>query len=121
MTDDPADVRYREITAWIGDAMHDMREQNTERGQLVREQLDFALAATREMLSRADESMSKIDALWQTAMAELFHETWMGAMRPIPPPDTTVPPRPLEFYEEEAKQACDALLDAIKKKGILGR
>ena len=56
-----------------------------------------------------------------TRLGELFHETWMGAMRPIPPPDTTVPPRPLEFYEEEAKQACDALLDAIKKKGILGR
>ncbi|MFC0547114.1 hypothetical protein [Kutzneria chonburiensis] len=122
MTDDlPADARYREITAWIGDAMQDMREQNTERGQLVSQQLDFALAATMEMLSRADESMSKIDDLWQTAMAELFHETWMGAMRPIPRPDTTVPPRPLEFYEDEAKQACEALLDAIKRKGILGR
>jgi hypothetical protein len=121
VTDDPADARYREITAWIGDAMNDMHEQNTERGQQVSQQLNFAMDETMGMLTRADESMSKIDDLWRKAMAELFHETWMGAMRPIPPPDTGVPPRPLEFYEDEAKQACDALLDAIKKKGILGR
>jgi hypothetical protein len=116
-----ADARYREITAWIGDAMHEMREQNSERGQLVSQQLDFAMAETMTMLTRADESMSKIDDLWRKAMAELFHETWMGAMRPIPPPDTSVPPGSLEFYEDEARKACDALLDAIKKKGILGR
>jgi hypothetical protein len=122
VTDDLGpDARYREITAWIGDAMHDMREQNTERGQLVSQQLDFAMAATMQMLSRADESMAKIDALWQKAMAELFHETWMGAMKPLPPPDTTVPDKSLEFYEADAEAACAALIEAIKRKGILGR
>jgi hypothetical protein len=116
-----ADARYREITAWIGDAMHEMREQNSERGQFVDQQLDRSMAETMTMLTRADESMATIDKAWQKAMAELFHETWMKEMRPIPPPDTRVPPRPLEFYEAEVEQACAALIEAIKKKGILGR
>jgi hypothetical protein len=118
---DAADARYREITAWIGDAMNDMREQNAERGQLVSRQLDFAMAETMELLTRADQSMTKIDGLWRKAMDELFHETWMKQMRPIPPPDPTGPPQPLEFYEAEAEAACAALIEAIKKRGILGR
>lgn len=122
MTEDVgADVRYREITAWLGDAMHHMQEQNAERGQLVERQLDYAMAETMAMLTRADESMTKIDALLRKAMAELFHETWMKEMRPIPPPDATGPARPLEFYEAEVEATCAALIEAIKKKGILGR
>ena len=116
-----ADARYREITAWIGDAIQDMRAQDTERGQVVSQQVDYAMAETMTMLTRADESMSTIDRLWKDAMGELFHETWMKEMRPIPPPDTDVPPRPLEFYEAEVQRTHDALIDAIKKKGILGR
>jgi hypothetical protein len=116
-----ADERYKEITAWIGDAMQEMREQNSERGHVVSQQLDSAMAATMAMLTRADQSMALIDTFWKKAMGELFHETWMKEMRPIPPPDTRVPPRPLEFYEAEVEKACDALIEAIKKKGILGR
>jgi hypothetical protein len=40
---------------------------------------------------------------------------------PIPRPDTTVPARPLEFYEAEVQRAHQALIDAIRKRGILGR
>lgn len=113
--------RYKEITGWIGDAVHEMREQDSERGEVLTTRLSDAMEATNEMLTRADTSMSKIDGFWQEAVGELFHETWMKEMRPIPRPNTDVPARPLEFYEAEAERACKALLDAIRRRGILGR
>lgn len=113
--------RYKEITGWIADAVHDMREQDSERGAVLTTRLDNAMEATNEMLTRADQSMAKIDEFWQEAVGELFHETWMKEMRPIPRPNTTVPARPLEFYEAEVERACQALLDAIRRRGILGR
>ena len=98
-----------------------MREQDSERGAVLTTRLDNAMEATNEMLTRADQSMAKIDEFWQEAVGELFHETWMKEMRPIPRPNTTVPARPLEFYEAEVERACQALLDAIRRRGILGR
>ncbi|GAA3432459.1 hypothetical protein [Kutzneria kofuensis] len=112
--------RYKEITAWIGDAMQEMREQDSERGEAVTSRLASAMDATNEMLTRADQSMDRIDEFWQQAVGELFHERWMK-VTPIPRPDTTVAPRPLEFYEAEVEKAYEALIEAIKKKGILGR
>jgi hypothetical protein len=113
--------RYKEITGWIGDAVQAMREQDSERGEVLTTRLDSAMAATNEMLTRADQSMSIIDEFWQQAMGELFHETWMKDVRPLPRPDTSVPARPLEFYEAEVERAYQALVEAIRKKGILGR
>lgn len=113
--------RYKEITGWIGDAVQEMREQDSERGAVLTTRLESALAATNEMLTRADRSMALIDDFWQQAVGALFHETWMKQMRPIPRPDTSVPPRPLEFYEAEVERAYQALIDAIRRKGILGR
>jgi hypothetical protein len=113
--------RYKEITGWIADAVHDMRERDSERGAALTTRLDDAMEATNEMLTRADQSMSKIDDFWQEAVGELFHETWMKEMRPIPRPATDVPARPLEFYEAEVERTCQALLDAIRRRGILGR
>jgi len=112
--------RYKEIIGWIGDAVQDMREHDAERGEVVTTRLDDAMAATNEMLTRADRSMSTIDELWLKAVGELFHERWMQ-VTPIPRPDTDVPPRPLEFYEAEVERTQRALIDAIRKKGILGR
>ena len=122
MTDSIGAVeRYKEITGWIGDAVHEMREQDSERGEVLTTRLSDAMEATNEMLTRADASMSKIDEFWQEAVGKLFHETWMKEMRPIPRPKTDVPARPLEFYEAEVERACKALLDAINRRGILGR
>jgi hypothetical protein len=115
-----ATERYKEIIGWIGDAVQDMREHNVERGEVVTERLDEAMAATNAMLVRADQSMAQIDELWLKAVGELFHERWMQ-VTPIPRPDTSVPPRPLEFYEAEVERTQLALIDAIRKKGILGR
>jgi hypothetical protein len=112
--------RYKEIIGWIGDAVQEMREHDAERGEVVSTRLDDAMAATNDMLTRADRSMLHIDELWLQAVGELFHERWMQ-VTPIPRPDTTVPPRPLEFYEDQAEQAQLALIDAIRKKRILGR
>lgn len=116
---DPVE-RYKEITGWIADAVQAMREQDSERGEVLSTRLSDAMEATNEMLTRADESMSKIDEFWQDAVGELFHERWMQ-VTPIPRPDTTVPARPLEFYEAEVQRAHQALIDAIRKRGILGR
>ena len=112
--------RYKEITGWIGDAVHDMREQDSERSDVLTTRLENAMEATNEMLTRADESMSRIDEFWQRAVGELFHERWMK-VTPIPRPDPSAPARPLEFYEAEVEQAFEALIDAIRRKGILGR
>lgn len=112
--------RYKEITGWIADAVHDMREQDSERGAVLTTRLDNAMEATNEMLTRADQSMSFIDEFWQSAVGELFHERWMQ-VTPLPRPDTTVPPRPLEFYEAEVEKTHQALIDAIRRRGILGR
>lgn len=121
MTDSIGAVeRYKEITGWIGDAVHEMREQDSERGEVLTTRLSDAMEATNEMLTRADTSMSKIDKAWKEAVGKLFHERWMQ-VTPIPRPDMTAPARPLEFYEDEVERACKALLDAINRRGILGR
>ncbi|MFC0438524.1 hypothetical protein [Kutzneria buriramensis] len=112
--------RYKEITGWIGDAVQEMREQDAERGVVLTTRLEDAMESTNEMLTRADESMSRIDDWWQRAVGELFHERWMQ-VTPLPRPDTSVPPRPLEFYEAEVERAYGALIDAIRRRGILPR
>jgi hypothetical protein len=112
--------RYKEITGWIGDAVLEMREQDSERGAMLNTRLESAMATTNEMLTRADESMTRIDEFWQEAVAELFHERWMQ-VTPLPRPNPDVPRRPLEFYEAEVERTCRALIEAIRRKGILGR
>ena len=112
--------RYKEITGWIGDAVQEMREQDAERAMVLNTRLEGAMESTNEMLTRAEESMSRIDDWWQQAVGELFHERWMQ-VTPLPRPDTTAPPRPLEFYEAEVERAFEALIDAIRRRGILPR
>ena len=112
--------RYKEIAGWIGDAVQEMREQDSERGEVVSTRLSDSMEATNTMLTRADESMAKIDDLWQKAVGKLFHERWMQ-VTPLPRPNLKAEPRPLELYEAEVERAYEALIDAITRRGILGR
>jgi hypothetical protein len=112
--------RYKEITAWIGDAVQEMREHDAGRGEELVTRLADAMESTNAMLARADQSMAMIDQWWQDGVGALFHERWMQ-VTPMPRPNPDVAPRPLEFYEAEVQRTHDALIDAIRKKGILGR
>jgi hypothetical protein len=119
---DPLDAtrRYKEITAWIGDAIGRMREQDRERTSQLGSRLDDVQETTNEALARAQQTRDLVADRWEAAVGELYHERWMR-LTPMPRPDEGVPPNGLEFYEAQVERTYQDLVDAIRRRTIIQR
>ena len=112
--------RYKDITGGMTEAVARMRREDAERARRLAASLPelhdaMAVAADREELT-----VLVVALQWESALESLWHEQWM-TLRPLPAPDPSASPRDLDYLDAVVAQRYEALAEAVRRRGLLGR
>jgi hypothetical protein len=112
--------RYKDITGGMTDAVDRMRRADAERAR----QLGGELTALHEEMSAATDrealTVLGVALQWESAVETLWHEAWM-TLSPLPKADPSASARDLDYLDAVVAQRYEALREAIRRRGLLGR
>jgi len=120
MTRPGAARRYKDITGGMTEAVDRMRREDAERARKLAAELvalheEMSAAADREALTVLGVALQ-----WESALEDLWHEQWM-TLSPLPKADAEASPRDLDYLDAVVEQRYEALREAIRRRGLLGR
>jgi hypothetical protein len=112
--------RYKDIIGGMTEAVDRLRREDTERARRLADSLvglheEMATAVDREALTVLGVALQ-----WESALELLWHEHWM-TLSPMPKPDPAPPTEDLDYLDAVVTQRYEALSDAVRRRGLLGR
>jgi hypothetical protein len=120
MTRPGAARRYKDITGGMTEAVDRMRREDAERARKLAAELvalheEMSAAADREALTVLGVALQ-----WESALEDLWHEQWM-TLSPLPKAEAEASARDLDYLDAVVEQRYEALREAIRRRGLLGR
>jgi hypothetical protein len=112
--------RYKDITGGMTDAVARMRRSDIERAARLESGLPEMEEAMRVAGERAALTELGVGLQWEAALESLWGEHWM-TLRPLPRPDPKAPARDLDYLDAVVGKRYEALVDAIRRRPLLGR
>lgn len=112
--------RYKDIIGGMTEAVDRLRREDVERARRLADSLvalheEMAKAVDREALTVLGVALQ-----WESALELLWHEQWM-TLSPVPKPDRTPPSKDLDYLDAVVTQRYEALCEAVRRRGLLGR
>jgi DNA-binding FadR family transcriptional regulator len=112
--------RYKDITGGMTEAVARMRREDAERSRRLAESLVELHEAMAEAADREALTVLGVALQWESALESLWYEQWM-TLRPLPSPDPSASPRDLDYLDAVVAQRYEALREAVRRRGLLGR
>jgi hypothetical protein len=112
--------RYKDIIGGMTEAVDRLRRDDAERARRLADSLvglheEMAKAVDREALTVLGVALQ-----WESALELLWHEQWM-TLSPVPKPDRAPPSQDLDYLDAMVTQRYEALCEAVRRRGLLGR
>jgi hypothetical protein len=108
----PAALRYKEIAALATTAAKRMRRQETEKIEILHEELPTTRTRVDEAEKRQEDIVAAAEERWRAAMESLWEERWMRVTQfpePDPSPGSTTTDNAVRRMQSAYFELHDAL------------
>ena len=113
--------RYKIVAGLNTEAVERMREADRALVDKLAQQVLAAETALAQVSEQERVARVTAESHWETAMSELWNETWLKALGPMPPPARPAPAMTPQDSDREVGTTYEALFEALRKQSMLPR